>query len=155
RGGRVQSPPTVGSPFAPVVLAIQGPGRLKVGEEATITLNLKADQPLVSTAIEMSYDPKALKILGVNEGPLMRTGGVETTFSARTDDTAGRISIAVARPGGQGTAGEGPLLELRVQGLVPAASAPLKVEVFSAIGPGNTLPPAAIPVPFPLAVTEP
>ena len=149
------SPPTIGSITAPVVLGIQGPHQLKIGEEGTITLHLKAEQPLTSTALELSYDPRALKILGVTEGPLMRTGGIETTFSARTDDSAGHISIAVARPGGEGTAGEGPLVQLRVQGLVAAAAAPLKVEVFSAIGPGNTLPPAALPVPFELSVTEP
>lgn len=149
------SPPTIGSITAPVVLGIQGPHQLKIGEEGTITLHLKAEQPLTSTALELSYDPRALKILGVTEGPLMRSGGIETTFSARTDDSAGRISIAVARPGGEGTAGEGPLVQLRVQGLVAAPAAPLKVEVFSAIGPGNTLPPAALPVPFELSVTEP
>ena len=153
---RGQAPATPVAAVAPTAsLAIEGPPKLRIGEEATITLMLRADQPLVSTGLQLAYDPKALKVLEVTEGPLMRSGGVATSFLARNDESAGRISVGVTRQGGQGTAGEGPLLQLRVQGLAAAASAPLKVEVFSAIGPGDTLAPTGLPNAFELSVTEP
>lgn len=155
RAPRQLSPPTIGSAANPAIsLALQGGPQLRVGEQATLTLQLRAQQSLVSAALQLTYDPRALKVLEVSEGPLLRTGGAQTTFSAQNDESAGRVLVGVAQRGGEGVTGEGTLLQLRVQGLAASAAAPLKVEVFSALGPGNTVPSAALPAPLNLVVTE-
>src|SRR5512140_1640607 len=136
-------------------LAWLGTSQTKVGEETTLTLNVKADQPLVSTALQIGFDPKVMKILDVSEGPALRQDGAQTTFSARTDESAGRVFVAVARPGGTGTAGEGALLQLRVAGVAAAQSTPLQVVVFSGIGPGNQIQSAVLPPALAMQITEP
>ncbi|HXD43407.1 MAG TPA: secretin and TonB N-terminal domain-containing protein [Ramlibacter sp.] len=136
-------------------LALEGLHELKVGQEATLVLKIKADKPLLSTALQIGFDPKAVNILEVTEGPLMRQDGVETTFSARTDESAGRVFIGLARTGRVGITGEGALLQLRVKGVAATQAAPIKVVVFSGIGPGNRIQSAALPSPLDLAVVEP
>ncbi len=144
--------PTVVATANALRLHFQGPSQLKVGEEATLTLNMKADQPLVSTALQIGFDPKAVKIVEVSEGQLMRQDGGETTFSARTDEAAGRIFVGIARPNGTGATGEGSLVQLRVTGVAPAPASPLSLVVFSGIGPGNKIQSATLPQALPLAV---
>lgn len=141
----VVAPPTA-TPAAGVALALafQGPTRLKVGEEATVSLVLKADQPLVSAALQIGFDPKTLKILEVLEGSLLRDDGTTTSFNARTDESAGRVFIGISRNGETGASGEGAVVQLRVAGIA-AGPAPLKLVVFSGIGLGNTTPSATLP----------
>ena len=141
----VIAPPTAGpAAGAALVLAFQGPARLKVGEEATVSLVLKADQPLVSAALQIGFDPKTLKILEVLEGSLLRDDGTATSFNARTDESAGRVFIGISRSGDTGASGEGAVVQLRVAGIA-AGPAPLKLVVFSGIGLGNTTPSATLP----------
>ena len=148
-------PATAAAASVPPGLAVSFDGlqRLKVGEATLVTLNLRSEQPLVSTALQIGYDPKAVRVVDVVEGGLLRADGTQTTFSARTDEAAGRVFIGVARPaGGTGSAGEGTLVQLRVEGIAPSDSAPLKLVVFSGIGPGNRLLPAPPPTSFDLLV---
>lgn len=136
---------------APVTLALEGSQEIKVGQEATLVLRIKADQPLLSTALQIAYDPKAVKVLEVSEGDLMNRDNARTTFSTRLDEAAGRIFVGLARAEGAGATGEGALLKLRVAGVAAAQAAAVKVVVFSGIGPGNAL--HSPPLPAPLAVT--
>lgn len=143
--GAAPAPLAAAPAAAQVALVLAGSNRLKVGEEATVNLQLRSDQPLVSAAFQIGFDPKAVKILEVSEGDVLTADGTRTTFSARTDANAGRVFVGVARPGGDaGTTGEGTLVQVRVQGLA-AAAAPLRVLGFSAIGPGNRVLPATLP----------
>lgn len=146
------APPATVLPAAPVTLALEGNPEIKVGQETTLVLRLKADQPLLSTALQIGYDPKAVKVLEVSEGGLMGQDGVQPTFSTRMDEAAGRIFVGLARPGGSGATGEGALLKLRVVGVAPSEAAPVKVVVFSGIGPGNSLHAPPLPAPLALAV---
>jgi general secretion pathway protein D len=136
-------------------MTLEGAHELKVGQETTVQLRIKADSPLLSTALQIGYDPKALKVLEVSEGSLMRQGGAQTTFSSRMDENAGRIFVGLARTGSSGTTGDGALLQLRVEGVAPSEAAPVKVVVFSGIGPGNKIQSATMPAPLELAVVEP
>lgn len=143
--GAAPAPLPTAPAAAQVALVLAGANRLKVGEEATVSLQMRSDHPLVSAAFQIGFDPKAVKILEVSEGDALAADGTRTTFSARTDANAGRVFVGVARPGGDGGAtGEGTLVQVRVQG-VAAAAAPLRVLGFSAIGPGNRILPATLP----------
>jgi general secretion pathway protein D len=152
-GPAVGSPasPTVGVPSVPapvagvpVTVAFDGVTHLKVGEEGAVTLLVKADQPLVSTALQIAFDPKVLKVLEVTEGPMLREDGTNTNFSARNDESAGRLFIGISREGDNGATGEAALVQLRVAGVAPGPAA-LKLIVFSGMGPGNTVESATLP----------
>jgi hypothetical protein len=153
--------PATGGPLAvaqagALSLQLEGVNSIQVGEETTVSLTLNADQPLVSTAFQIAYDPKAVRLLDVSEGDLLREDGTKTTFSARKDENAGMVFVGVSRPaGGAGSTGHGTLVQLRMQGLAPSQAAPVRVTGFSAIGPGNRIVPAPAAAALDLAVTGP
>jgi hypothetical protein len=134
-----------------VVLALEGVSRIRVGEEAVFNLQVRSGEPLVSTAFQIAYDPKVLKVMEVSEGGALREDGTPTTFSAR-DDQSGMVSVGVARQGGSGVSGEGTLVQVRVQAIAPAEATPLKVLGVSAIGTNNRVQSATGPAPVDLAV---
>ena len=136
---------------SPLTLSWSGEAQLKAGEETVLTLDLKADQPVISTAIQIGYDPAALKVLEATEGDLMRQGAT-TTFSSRMDEKAGRLFIGLSRSGTTGATGEGSLVRLRLQGVAEKDKAPVRVVVFSGVGPGNKLMAAPLPSPIDLTV---
>ncbi|HET6720884.1 MAG TPA: hypothetical protein VFH22_14625, partial [Rhodocyclaceae bacterium] len=135
-----------------LTVTLEGDEEIRVGEESIVKLLVKADQPLVSTALQIGFDPKAIKVLEVTEGDLMRGDGTQTTFSTRMDETAGRIFVGLSRAGNVGATGEGELLQLRVKGVEPAAGSAVKVVVFSGMGPGRALHSPALPAPLGVAV---
>ena len=130
----------------------ENPGELKVGQETTILLSVKATQPLVSTALQIGYDPAVLKVVEVTDGDLMNREGVQASFSTRDDDKAGRLFIGVSRPGGSSITGDGVLLRLKVSPIVESDGTQLKMFVFSGIGPNNRLLPTPVPAPLELKV---
>lgn len=144
--------PAVAASAAGLTVTLEGDDEIKVGEESIVTLHLKANQPLVSTALQIGYDPKAIKVIEVAEGDLMKRDGTQTTFSTRMDETAGRIFVGLSRSGTIGATGEGELLQLRVQGVAPVPGAAVKVVVFSGMGPGRALHSPALPAPLDVAV---
>jgi len=137
---------------AALTLSWEGVPQLKAGEETTVTLQLKADQPVVSTAIQIGFDPAAVKVLEALEGDLLRQGAT-TTFSTRMDEKAGRLFVGLSRAGGTGATGEGSLVKLRLQGVAETEKTPVRVVVFSGVGQGNKLLPTPLPAPLDLSVT--
>jgi general secretion pathway protein D len=145
----------VAATAAELSVAWQGAAPIKVGEESTLMLNIKSDQALVSTALQIGYDPTVMKILEVSEGPALRQDGAQTSFSARVDESAGRIFICVGRPPNNGTGADGALLQVKVAGVAPAQATPLQIVVFSGIGLGNKILSATMPPPLQLQITGP
>ncbi|MBI2276139.1 MAG: secretin and TonB N-terminal domain-containing protein [Dechloromonas sp.] len=156
RSGPVVAPTPGAAPAAGnnagLSLSLDGKGELKVGQDSILKLNVKANQPLVSSALQIGYDPKAVKVMEVIEGGLMKRDGTQTTFSTRMDENAGRVFVGLSRSGNGGITGEGELLQLRVQGVAPSAASALRVVVFSGMGPGNALLSPALPAPLSLSV---
>jgi general secretion pathway protein D len=144
--------PAVAANAAGLTVTLEGDEEIKVGEESIVTLHLKANQPLVSTALQIGFDPKAIKVIEVAEGNLMKRDGTQTTFSTRMDENAGRIFVGLSRAGSVGATGEGELLQLRVQGVTPTTGSAVKVVVFSGMGPGRALHSPALPAPLDVAV---
>ncbi len=145
--------PVEEAPAPPLVLAWEGPAALKPGEEATIVLQGRADQPLRSATYQVAWNPAALRVVEVSEGELLKQGGGSTSFSPRLDENAGRLFVATSRSGAgaDGATGEGELLRLRVTALEPQAEAvPLRLLTFTAVGPANRL--LTTPLPAPLEV---
>lgn len=125
---------------------------LKVGEEGTAVLRLKTDAPVISTALQIGFDPAVVKIVEATEGDLLKQDG-STSFTTRLDDQAGRLFVGLSRSGGtSGATGEGTLVQLRLQGVAPADASALRLVVFSGVGPGNRLLPAPLPEALDLSV---
>jgi general secretion pathway protein D len=142
---------------APLALVWAPPAPLMPGESGEIALRLVASEPLASAAVQIGFDPTALRILAASEGDLLKQGDAATEFTSRVDEAAGRVFVGISRRDGSGARGEGTLLRLRVTALPttedeapPAAS--LQLVSFTGQGPGQRML-AATPLP-PLDLAE-
>lgn len=142
------------APSVPVSLSWAGDASLKLGEEATLNLMLASSEPVVSTALQIGYDPAVLKVVEATEGDVLKENG-NTTFTTRLDEKAGRLFVGVSRIGGSATTGEGTLLSLKVQALAESAKSPVRIVVFSGVGPKNKLISVPLPAPADVSVTAP
>jgi general secretion pathway protein D len=93
------------------------------GGPYTVPVSISGASRVSSLALTITYNPAVLRVRTVQEGPFMRSGGVTATFTQQVDAAAGRVDIAVVRPGdATGVAGSG---------LVSAI-------LFDAVGQGTT-----------------
>jgi general secretion pathway protein D len=134
---------------APVSLAWHGTQAVRTGQEFLLALQGTSDQPLLSTAMQIAFDPNALRAVDVIEGDLLKREGAQTNFSQRVDQASGKIYVGLSRAGASGVSGTGSLILVKFAATAAPAS-PIQVTVFSGVGAGNKLLPANLPPPFEL-----
>jgi general secretion pathway protein D len=77
------------------------------GGPYTIPVSVTGASRLSSMSLTVTYNPAVLRVRSVQEGSFMRSGGVQAAFTTSQAD-AGRIDVAVVRPGDStGVAGTG------------------------------------------------
>lgn len=130
-------PPAPEAAAGEVMLAWSGPASAKVGEEIAVTLSASSSKPLNTSLLTLNYDPKALAVLRINEGSLLKRGGARTAFRPRIDADTGRISVRLERLGQSGVAGDGDLFSIVLKGNAPANDAKLGVLTTVSAGIGN------------------
>ena len=92
------------------------------GQPYTVPLSVANATALTSVTLSVTYNPAVLRATVVNEGSLMRSDGVTTSFVPKIDANTGRIDLVITRPGDKaGVGGNGLLASI----------------VFEAIGAGN------------------
>jgi general secretion pathway protein D len=88
------------------------------GPPYTIPVRVSNVSQLGSVTLSITYDPKLLRIVAVNQGTFLQQGGVAPTFVPKIDAAAGRIDIAMARAGDRpGASGTGLLAALTVEAI--------------------------------------
>ena len=95
------------NPFAPP--AAQTPATVLVSPPGTefrtgggpylVPISISNASRLSTVSISLSYNPAVLRVRTVQEGNLMRQGGAQAAFTQKIDAAAGRVDIAVVRPG--------------------------------------------------------
>lgn len=95
------------NPFAPP--AAQAPATVLVSPPGTdfragggpylVPISISNASRLSTVSISLSYNPAVLRVRTVQEGNLMRQGGAQAAFTQKIDAAAGRVDIAVVRPG--------------------------------------------------------
>jgi general secretion pathway protein D len=136
----------------PVSLNWMGAPAAKIGQEFVVSLQTQTDQPMVSAALQLSYDPAAMRVVEVGEGDLLRQDGSQTNFSQRVDAASGKIFVGIARTGASGLAGQGGLVSVRFAATAERPKTPIQVSVFSGVGQGNKLLPANLPPPLDISI---
>lgn len=81
---------------APAGARWQGPSKAKVGETVSLQLFMQSPETLSGLAYAVAFDPRAIEVVSVNEGDLLKQGG-PTTFNQRIDKGVGQIFITQAR----------------------------------------------------------
>jgi type II secretory pathway component GspD/PulD (secretin) len=79
----------------------------------TLPISVTGASRLSSMSLTITYNPAVVRVRTVQEGSFMRSGGVQAAFTNRADAAAGRVDIAIVRPGDTtGVAGTGLLAAL-------------------------------------------
>jgi general secretion pathway protein D len=135
---QVQLPPPVNAAPTPGTTAPTGPAGLtgpsgqilvsvpqefRVGAGPyTVPISITGASQISSVSLTVTYNPAVLRVRVAQEGPFLRSGGVQAAFTQQGDAAAGRLDIAIVRPGDTtGVAGTGLLAAL----------------LFETVGPGN------------------
>lgn len=114
-----------------VQLKWQGPGAVHVGEQFTLTLQMSSEQPLQGLPLVLSFDPKLMQPIAVQEGAYFKQGGGSTAFSHRLDLSQGKVFAAITRDGANGVNGRGDIVHIAFRALAPAASASIALSSAS------------------------
>jgi hypothetical protein len=67
----------------------------------TVPISIAGASRLSGLTISIAFNPALFRVRSVSEGTFMRQGGVTPTFTQQVDAAAGRIDIAIVRPGDQ------------------------------------------------------
>ena len=91
-----------------IILSPPGP-EFRVGAGPyTVPVSITGASQVSSLSLTITFNPSVLRVRSVQEGSFMRAGGVAATFTQQVDAAAGRIDIAIVRPGDPtGVAGTG------------------------------------------------
>jgi type II secretory pathway component GspD/PulD (secretin) len=113
------------------------------GGPYTVPISVAGASRLSTLTLTLTYNPAVLRARTVQEGSFMRSGGVQAAFTQQVDANAGRIDIAIVRPGDTtGVAGTGLLAAILFDAI---GAGPANITVTgSGSAPGG----AALPLQF-------
>jgi hypothetical protein len=106
----VATPAAVAAPAVggQVILTPPGPDFRVGAGPYTVPISIMGASQVSNVSITLTFNPAALRVRSVQEGSFMRAGGIAATFTQQVDAAAGRVDIAIVRPGDPtGVAGTG------------------------------------------------
>jgi len=118
----------VAAPAGAQVVISPPSAEFRVGQGPyTLPISVTNATRLSSMSLTITFNPAVVRVRTVQEGSFMRSGGAQATFTNRADATAGRVDIAIVRPGDStGVAGTGLLAALVVDAI---GSGPANLQV--------------------------
>jgi general secretion pathway protein D len=101
-----------------------------------VPVSITGASQISGVTLTVTYNPAVLRLVSVQEGSFMRSGGAGATFDQKIDSATGRVDIVLLRPGDLiGVAGSGLLAGLQFESVGPG---PANLSVTgSATGPGG------------------
>ena len=67
----------------------------------TVPISISGASRLSAVTISITFNPGLVRVRTISEGTFMRQGNITPTFTQQVDAAAGRIDIAIVRPGDQ------------------------------------------------------
>jgi general secretion pathway protein D len=118
-------------------ILVSVPPEFRVGAGPyTVPISITGASQISSVSLTVTYNPAVLRVRVAQEGPFLRSGGVQAQFTQQGDPSAGRLDLAIVRPNDStGVAGTGLLAALLFETVGPG-TANLTVN-GSASGPGG------------------
>ena len=100
-------------------------------------LSISGATRLSTLSFSVTFNPAVLRVRSVNPGGLMNQGGIQGTFTQQVDAAAGRVDIAVVRPGDVlGASGTGVVAALLIEAIAPGSSSVAVAGVGTLVGGG-------------------
>ncbi len=109
----------------PATVLVSPPGTdFRVGAGPyLVPISISNASRLSTVSISLSFNPAVLRVRTVQEGNLMRQGGAQAAFTQKIDAAAGRVDIAVVRPGDVlGASGTGVVGAVLFEAVAPGTS---------------------------------
>ena len=108
------------------------------GGPYTVPISIVGASRLSTVSISISYNPAVLRVRSVQEGTFMRQGGITPAFTQQVDASAGRIDIAITRPGDlTGAVGSGLVAAVLFEPVAAGQAALTMTGVGSVVGGGG------------------
>ena len=105
------------------------------GREFRVSVDLRSDLEIGNMSLDLSYDPRIIKLKEVSEGGLVRRMGEKVPFLKNIDNSAGVCTIGLTSPAvGKGIKGGGILAVLVFESAAPGEAA-IVITSVSANGP--------------------
>jgi general secretion pathway protein D len=96
------------------------PAEVNVGGKLTVAVSIEKAQDAGAASFALSFNPKVLKLVTVQDGGFLGQGGQTTTLIPRIDNDNGTASISISRPAGSpAVAGSGVLTNLQFEAVGP------------------------------------
>ena len=93
------------------------------GGPYTVPISITGASRVSNLSLTITFNPAVLRVRTVQEGSFMRSGGIQAAFTQQVDAAAGRIDIAIIRPGdATGVAGTGLLAAVLFDAITPGAA---------------------------------
>lgn len=93
------------------------------GGPYTVPISISGASRVSNLSLTITFNPAVVRVRTVQEGSFMRSGGIQAAFTQQVDAAAGRIDIAIIRPGDTtGVAGTGLLAAVLFDAIMPGAA---------------------------------
>ena len=128
-----------GSLATPATVMVSPPGtELRVGGGPyLVPVSISGASRLSAVSLSITFNPAVLRVRTVQEGSVMRQGGVQATFTQKIDAAAGRVDIAVVRGADVlGVSGTGAVAALMFDAVGPGSSSLALSGVGTVVGGG-------------------
>jgi type II secretory pathway component GspD/PulD (secretin) len=116
------APPGATAP-AQVLISPPGTNFTVGGGPYIVPISISGASRLSTLSFSVNFNPAVLRVRSVNPGGLMNQGGIQSTFTQQVDAAAGRVDIAVVRPGDVlGASGTGVVAALLIDAAGPGTA---------------------------------
>jgi len=96
------------------------PAELNAGSKALVAVSIENAQDAGAATFAITFDPKALKLVTVQDGGFLSQGGRASSLTPKIDNDNGTATISLTRPAGSpGVSGGGVLANLQFEAVGP------------------------------------
>jgi type II secretory pathway component GspD/PulD (secretin) len=105
-------------------ILVSVPPEFRVGAGPyTVPISITGASQISSVSLTVTYNPAVMRVRVAQEGPFLRSGGIQAQFTQQGDAAAGRLDLAIVRPGDTtGVAGTGLLAALLFETVGPGTA---------------------------------
>ena len=99
------------------------PAEVNTGGKLTVAVSIENAQDASSASFALSFNPKALKLVTVQDGGFLSQGGNASSLSPAIDNDNGKATVSLTRPAGSaGVSGSGVLANLQFEAVGPGTA---------------------------------
>ncbi len=132
-------------------ITLNGPTKVKVGDTFEVAVRIHASAALTALPVELNFDPQALEVVEVVQGPYFSSAGGAGPFMKQVLTQDGRILVSAQSTQAQGVLADAEILTLRLSAKVAGATQ-LKLNAVTALGANGSPLPTVTAAPLALDV---